>query len=279
MLFLFISVLASSTMSIVIRFGQDRTKTTYSTLAVNYLTCIICSLCFLGEGGIIPSLPKTNIALALGAFNGSVYLISLALQQYSIKKNGVVFPSVFSKIGGLMIPIFVSILFFGEKPALLQIIGSVFAAAAIIIMSRREDKQAVQSLSSLFLLFFIEGIASVMSKIFEETGSSALATHFILYTFSTAFILCTALVLYKKERPGIWELVCGVAIGIPNYFATRLLLRALRSVPAVIAYPVRSAGCILVVALAGLCLFHERLSKKQWCAIAMVILAVVLLSI
>lgn len=279
MLFLFIAVLMSSMMSIVIRFGQDRTNTTYSTLAVNYLTCIICSLCFLGESGVFPRQSGFSTALLLGAFNGSVYLISLVLQQYSIKKNGVVFPSVFSKIGGLMIPLLASVLFFGEKPLPVQIIGSVIAIAAIVMLSKREESHPLQSVSSLFLLFFIEGIASVMSKIYDEVGAPALSSHFILYTFSTAFILCTALVLCKKEKPGIWELLCGVGIGVPNYFATRLLLRALRSVPAVIAYPVRSAGCILVVALAGLLLFHEKLNKKQWAAIAMVILSVVLLSI
>lgn len=279
MLFLFISVLASSMMSIVIRFGQDRTKTNYSILAVNYLTCIICSLCFLGEGGIFPKQSGFSTALLLGAFNGSVYLISLALQQYSIRKNGVVFPSVFSKIGALMIPFLASVLIFGEKPLPVQIVGSLIALAAIIMLTKREENHSLQSVGSLFLLFCIEGIASVMSKVYDEVGSPALSAHFILYTFSAAFLLCTVLVLMKKEKPGIWELICGVAIGIPNYFATRLLLRALRTVPAVIAYPVRSAGCILVVALAGLLFFHEKLNRKQWCAIAMVILSVVLLSI
>lgn len=279
MLFLFITVFTSSMMSIVIRFSQDRTNTKYSTLAVNYLTCIICSLCFLGEGGVFPAVAGAKKTLLLGAFNGSVYLLSLALQQYSIRKNGVVFPSVFSKIGALMIPIFVSVLFFGEKPVFMQILGSVIAVAAIIILSQRGNEHSIQSVPSLFLLFFVEGIASVMTKVYEEIGSSALSTHYILYTFSTAFLLCSALVISNKEKPGIWELICGVAIGIPNYFSTRLLLRALRTVPAVIAYPVRSAGCILVVALAGLWFFHEKLNRKQWCAIGMVILSVVLLSI
>ena len=48
---------------------------------------------------------------------------------------------------------------------------------------------------------------------------------------------------------------------------------------AVIAYPTRSVAVILVVALAGVLFFREKLSRSQWIAVATIMAALVLLNI
>lgn len=68
-------------------------------------------------------------------------------------------------------------------------------------------------------------------------------------------------------------------IGIPNFYSSKFLLWALVDVPAVIAYPVYSVGTILVVTLAGVALFRERLEKRQWLALGMILTALVFLNI
>ena len=45
-----------------------------------------------------------------------------------------------------------------------------------------------------------------------------------------ALILCTVLVLYKKERPGLWEILFGIAIGAANFFSSKLFIRH-KSIP------------------------------------------------
>ena len=118
-----------------------------------------------------------------------------------------------------------------------------------------------------------------MSKVFEEVGDPALSEQFLLYTFAAALVLCAALMLRRKQRPGKWEVLFGLLIGIPNYFSARFLLRSLESLPAVIAYPTFSVGTILVITATGLGLFRERLSRRQWLAVAIILLALVLLNI
>ena len=91
--------------------------------------------------------------------------------------------------------------------------------------------------------------------------------------------MCGALVFVKQERPGKWEVLFGLLIGIPNYFSARFLLRSLEHVAAVIVYPTYSVATILVVTVAGLCLFKEHLTRRQWFAVATILVALVLLNI
>ena len=131
----------------------------------------------------------------------------------------------------------------------------------------------------LLLILLAGGGADVMAKLYEEWGNPALAPQFLLYTFGVALVLCIGLMLWKKERPGKAELVYGAAVGIPNYFCAKFLLASLESVPAVIVYPTFSVATILLVTLAGVALFKERLGKRQWAALGVILVALVLLNL
>ena len=71
----------------------------------------------------------------------------------------------------------------------------------------------------------------------------------------------------------------GVMIGVPNFFAAKFLLKSLQTLPAVITYPTFSVSTIIVVSLAGVCFFKEKLGKRQWGAIVGILVALVLLNI
>lgn len=277
MIFLIISIFASSAIGIVMRLSQGRIQSKTTMLAANYVTCMICALLYLGDSGVFPAALGLSTTLIIGVINGAIYLATLLLQEYSIKKTGVVLPSVFSRTGSLIVPLFISIVFFAERPGALQLTGAVLAIAAILAMNGGKRDGNIVMLP-LLALFFSDGMASAMAKVFEQTGNSELGSHFLLYTFSAALIFCVMLVILRKEKPGIKEAVFGVMIGVPNYFASRFLLLALGSIPAVIAYPIRSVGSILVLALAGILFFREKLTKRQWYAIAVILAAVFLLN-
>jgi len=123
------------------------------------------------------------------------------------------------------------------------------------------------------------GGGDAMSKVFEQMGNPTLSEQFLFYTFAAALILCAALAVYKKERPGLRDLFFGLLVGIPNYFSARFLLKALGHLPAVIVYPTYSVATIVTVTLAGLVFFRERLGKRQKIAIAIILAALVLLNI
>lgn len=71
----------------------------------------------------------------------------------------------------------------------------------------------------------------------------------------------------------------GRLVGVPNFCASRLLLAALTRLPAFVVYPCYSVGAILVISLCSVLLFHERLSRRQWGAVGMILAAVALLNL
>ena len=57
------------------------------------------------------------------------------------------------------------------------------------------------------------------------------------------------------------------------------ILGALETLSAVIVFPVFSVGGILMVTLAGILAFRERLNKQQWIGVCAILAALILLNI
>ena len=248
-------------------------------LAVNYIMCLLLSWAGTGFTDFFPAAPGLSLTAVLGGINGFLYLAGFLLLQMNIRKNGVVLSSTFMKLG-LLVSMLVSVIFFREMPGLLQWGGFILAVAAIILINYQPGTQKAESKLCLILALLAGGTADSMSKVFEELGNPFLSDHFLLYTFLAAFVLCVLLsIAGKKGRPGKWEWAFGLLIGIPNFYSAKFMLAALKTVPAVIVYPVCSVGTILVVTTAGVLLFKERLEKRQWAALAMILVALVLRNI
>lgn len=278
MAYLLLAVISSALVSIFMRLSTDHIKGKVSMIAVNYLMCLGIALGLTGPAALVPQTEGLGITLALSAVNGVLYLGSFMLLQINAQKNGVVLSAIFMKLG-LLVPITLSVLFFGEVPQMLQIAGFVLAVLAIVMINMGSGAQNVQFKTGLVLLLLGGGMADGMLKVFEQFGPAELSSQFLLYTFAVAFVLCTILMFARKERPGIKELLFGLLIGVPNYFSADFLLRSLASVPAVIAYPSFSVATILVVTLAGVLFFKEKLTKRQWIAVGVILVALVLLNI
>lgn len=279
MFFLLLAIVSSSMITIVMRLSEGRISGKISMLAVNYLTCMILSVIFTGTGSLFPKTGEIRLTFALGILNGLFYMLALVLMQYNIRRNGVVFSTVFAKVGGLLVPLAVSVSAFGEKPGIPQAAGALLAVVSMIVMNY--EKEQIQAGSKLLLiwLFLTEGCAAAMSKVYDEVGAIRFSGHFLLYTFTAAFLLCLLLILHNKEKHGQAEWIFGIMIGVANFFASRFLLKALEQVPAVVAYPLRGVAGIALVSLAGIVLFKERLKKRQWGAMGVILAAVALLNL
>lgn len=277
MLYLILAICSSAMVSICMRVSNAKVKNNTAMLCVNYFMCLMLSW---ADGGFSAWLPKEeglSTALLLGTANGILYLAGFVLLQSSIRKNGVVLSSTFMKLG-LLVSILVSILFFGELPSVLQWVGCALAVGAILLMNGPGGKAG----NILFLLALMgaNGMADGMSKFYEQWGTAALSGHFLLYTFAAALLGCLILTVKRGEGfPGKWDVGFGLLIGIPNFYSAKFLLGALGQIRAVVVYPVASVGTILTVTLAGVFLFRERLNRRQWAALGLILAALTLLNL
>ena len=278
MLFLTLAILSSAMVSIVMRVSSHRISGNLTMLAVNYL---ICSVVGAGYAKVSLWQPQTDgffLTVALGILAGILYLAGFVMLQRSVRKNGVVLSSVFMKLG-LLVPIILSLLLFHEIPTGAQIAGFLIALGAIVVINMKQEAGREQFGMGLILLLLLGGGCDAMSKIYEVYGNAALSEQFLFYTFLVAFVLCAVLVVRSRERFGWKELLFGTLIGVPNFFSAKFLLLALTSLPAVVVYPSFSVATLLIITLTGAVVFKERLSRRQWAALAAIVVALILLNI
>lgn len=279
MLSLILAIASSAMVSIIMRLSDRKVTGNIAMLTVNYLMCLVVSAAYAGFGNLFPAADGLPGALLMGSINGLLYLGGFVLLQINVRRNGVVLSSTFMKLG-LLVSIAVSVLFFHEVPDVLQVIGFVMAVAAIILINFKKSEEGTAGFKlGLILMLLAGGMGDAMAKIFGELGNPDLEPQFLMYTFLMALILCTGLMLYKKQLPGKWEILFGLLIGVPNYFSAKFLLGALESIAAVIVYPVYSVATILVVSMTGVLAFKERLEKRQWIGMGLILVALVLLNV
>ena len=280
MIYLILSVICNAMIGIVMRFSQGRVKGSHAMLSVNYIICLIAAAYDTGVDRIFTTQSGAGLTAILGIVTGLFFFLSLVYNQKAIASSGIVLSSILAKLGALLIPLLISIAFFGEVPKTVQVIGSVIAVASIILMNYDKNQTApTGSVVTLLILLVVEGLASSGSKVFGELAPEALSPNYLFWTFLSALTICTSVVVKNKEKMGLNEFVFGALIGIPNFLGARVTLLALKAIPAVIVYPVRSVGAIMITTLFGIVFFKEKLRKMQWVAMAAIIVALVLLNI
>lgn len=278
MVYLLLAIASSSLVSIVMRTSEKYVKGNHGMLAVNYVICTVMAAIYSNPGNLFPKTEGIGFTLGLGIGTGILYLAGLLLVQLNIQKNGVVLTAIFQKLG-LIVQVLISIVFFRERPEVIQMLGLLICLAAIILINFEKEQTAIQFKMGLLLILLVSGLCDGMSKIHEEMGNIALSEHFLFYTFGVALILCVVLILSKKEKVGGKDIGFGILLGIPNYFSARFLLKALNDIAAVIVFPTFSVATVVVITLSGLLIFKEKLSKKQWIGMGMILIALVLLNI
>ena len=276
MLNLILAMTFSMMITVIMRISEKYTQAEVAMLAANYLACAVMGILFTGTE-LFPSADGLYTTLGLGVFNGALFLGSFMLLKWNISRNGVVLPATFMRLG-VLVPTFLSIFAFGEKPGAVQIIGIVLALCAIVLMQGRGAGKA-ESIGGLVILLIAGGCADAMSKVFEVLGNPALKDHFLIYTFGVALVLCIIICIVRRQKPGLAELGFGVLLGVPNYLSTRFLIMSLTDVPAVIAYPTYSAGTIVLVTLVGMIGFREKLGRRKLIALGIILAALVLLNL
>lgn len=278
MIYLVLAILSSSAISICIKISDKFIKSSTALLLMNYLMCICLSLVYSKPfSGSAPAYGN-GFTLALGIINGFLYLGGFVLLQYNIVKNGLVMASLFSKLG-VLVPTLLSVVMFAEVPSVLQVCGLIVAILSIIIINSDKSAEYAGIKSALILLLLINGGADAMSKVFETYGNAAFENHFLLFTFMSAFALCGILLAYKKEKIQLAEILFGLVIGIPNFFSSKFMLAALKTVPAVIAFPTYNISAVVLITLAGCFIFKEKLITKQKIALIGILTALCMLNI
>ena len=282
MTYLILAIVSSSLISILMRLSENHIKNEMGMFMANYALCALLAIGFMDKSGPVLGYNDQHLTLTIGIMTGTLFLGGFLFLKYNMKYNGIVLASTFMKLG-VLIPTLMAIVVFGEIPTIMQIAGIGLAIIAIIIIHFDNDAQDGMETKAnkkiwLLVLLMLGGLGDSMCNIFEKIGPASGKDGFLLLAFFTAFVMTVLIVVIGKKKIHKEDILFGILVGIPNYFSARFLLAALGAIDAVIVYPTYSVATMVVIAIAGVVAFGEKISMKKGIALGVIAVAIALLN-
>lgn len=260
---------------------------TFQAIVVNYAVCVITSIAFLGYKPLLNEISGYQPSHFLLPFGlAFLFLCGFTLIAFATQNISISLSSVASRLS-LIIPVIFGFTFLRAKEtdhSLTTITGIIAVFIAIILISiptKKEDfkvkKQHLWVIPSLFLLTgIIDTSLTLSNKYFEENNlSQSLPTMIFFF----AFLLGGLLIIFRKNKIGIKELIGGLALGIPNFFSVYFLIKSLSYFHhnSAFIFPVNNLSVILLTTLISLFFYKERLSKINTFGLITSVIALALL--
>lgn len=278
MIYLITAALSITTLSLIMRKATLNTNTPWGVILGNYLTAATLTAAItLTSPRIIPS-PFT---IALGAATGITYTTGMYLNLTLMSKRGAAITSSMIQLA-VIIPISASVIIYGETITTTQLAGITLAVTSLpLLASKPNQKLKIDKtiLPMILITILVVGFSQTSSKILIQNGLQTQNNYFFLAIFTSATLLVTPIAYQNRKQIKKTDTIYGIGVGTFNLLSNRTLLLALTTLPGAIVFPVSSAGSLLMVTMAAIILFKEKVSRANITGIIMTLIAVVLINI
>jgi drug/metabolite transporter (DMT)-like permease len=266
-LFLTLALLSSVSIALLLKVFEQKHGNRIVIVASNYIAAGTLGFLLSRETQV------TAAALAFGSVVGLGFFIGFILLFLAVKKKGIASTITIGRLS-LAIPVGFSIFLWGEKPILIDII----ALSLIFFIILAWEGKAGKISPVLLTIFLVFGLLDSAMKFFKLEFPAMDDSSFLIIVFYSAMLWGWSYILVSRQKPGGRDIARGLFLGIPNYFSSYFLLKALGLIPAYVVFPFINIGIIILSALAGYLLFKEELGPKKVLLILLGILAVFFLS-
>ncbi len=286
MIYLILSVLASTLIFIIFKLFSKYNVDTLQAIIINYIVASISGIIAYSEPvdmGYVSNQGWFYGAIVLGIIFISVF----NLMAITTQKSGLSVAAVATKMS-LAIPIIFGIFVYNESTGTLKIIGIIIALVAVYLTSMKSAEGISISKKNLIfplLVFIGSGIIDTSLKFFE--------THYVAENdvpvfsatiFGFAAIIGVFTLIYKRIKGtltlSLKNCVAGIGLGIPNYFSIYFIIKALRyeNMDSSTVFTINNVAILLVSTIAGIIFFKERLILKNWIGIVLAILSIIMVA-
>ena len=224
------------------------------------------------------------------------YIISMIIGYKGLKYLELSICSPIQNTSGIITALLL-LIFFKEKLNIIAYIAFILIFIGIVWLSLIELKEnkddrkkfkknnTFKRILTLTILFplaycFIDGLGTFLDAIYLDYNSIISEDAALLayeFTFLIYSIICTAYLKFKKENISIpkekYKILAAIFETIGQFFYVYAM-----SGSSIIAAPIIGSYCILSMLLSRIFL-KEKLSKKEYCAIFIVIIGIVILGI
>ena len=282
MLFLLLSIICSVSVGILLKIAKRYSIDIVQVITVNYAFAIaLCYFSFSPDISVIDKNSPWEIYIPLAILLPSVFLILAS----SIKNMGIVKTDIAQRLS-LFIPILASYFIFQEQFSQFKIIGLAVAfPAMILILSRNKSADNNQNkwiYPALVLLGF--GIIDVFFKQIALQKSFPYTTS-LFVVFCLAFVVALLFTGYsvfvQKKKLQSVNFIFGSILGVLNFGNILCYLKAHKAFadnPSTV-FASMNMGVIILGSLAGILLFKEKVTLKNYVGIALALVAVVFITL
>ncbi len=233
------------------------------------------------SGGEFSPAASAGWALVTGLPSGFLYFLGFIYLQKAIRESGVSLAGSFSKMG-VLVPMLLAIILWNELPTGMQWIG-IFLALISILLTNIDFSNPSGIFGGvrpvLLILFLTVGLSEFSNKIYQRYGVLEMKSLFLFFVFTTALLISAWKTFNRRKRIHLSHFLAGIAVGIPNYFASFFLILSLSKLKTAVVFPVYSAGTIVLLSLAGWLFFKEKLKTRERIAVVLTVSALVLVNI
>ena len=303
MIYLFLATICSATIALIFKYTEGSNTNRYLITSSNYFIAFSTSLFMALYNGLFTGIVKEQSFIQefkfllsqdayilspyssliwgaiVGTLSGGFFFLSFIYYQKSVKENGVGISGCFAKLG-ILIPMIFSIIIWKEFPSTLQWIGILLSLVSILIVNLSpKSLEKFDIKPTIILLFIFGGMAEFSSKIYQQYGLNEYKDVFLFFIFFVAFLISIFFTIKQKSGFNKKDILTGFAVGIPNLFSSYFLILSLDSLQTSVAFPLYSAGSILLINIGGFLIFKEKVSRKNKFAIGLIVVALVLINI
>lgn len=256
---------------------------------VRMFLCVLIGLTIvvLAEGKAALGVGSSAIFISLMC--GAANAVSVVSWIVSVKNGAYMLPDIFGTLG-LIVPIVLSSLFFGEQVKPIQCFGFVVLLVAVYVMCSYNNtikkKLNCKSLLSLFLCGASNGIMSFSQKLYvrHAANSSIFAFNFYTYIFATVTLgICCLVLKDKKEEKadfslksvGVYIVIMSACLFMHSYFLTL----AAKYLDAVQLYPLNTGMTLVLSSVMSAVFFKERITPKCLAGIILTFAALLIINV
>ena len=256
------------------------------TISLQYtlISCAVSLVLFLAMNGFrFDCTPFLFVMSLLSA------LVGFGFTYFSFKSLGVInlsLYSLFSMLGGMVLPFLQGILFFGEPVTVANLICFTLIVLALLITVDFGGEKKRGGTVFYIGVFVLNGTSGVLAKILNsapfDKGSSPAVSYSVISGFISLLISGLLLLYFTNKNesplPKITlksNLVCG-ASGVINRVANYVLVLALVYVPSSVQYPMVTGGVMIFSTLACF-VMKNKPSKREMISVAVAFVALVIL--
>lgn len=270
-LFLFASIVAFGLLGIfhkVADHPECRPKMT--ALLLHFwggILALIYTICFDNKGLHVP-----DRVWLIGFCTGLVASLTLFAFQTALKYGKISTSWLIINLTGI-VPVLMSLLIFKEKlnPSKQVAILLVFIAMVMLWMDKKKDLKLADLQKStgattikskwlplMILTFFGQGLASSSQKVLVEAHVADYVWQFLIVFYWSGFLVILLMSVFREAKPNRREITTALVMAGCSVVGNATMTIALKSVKGAVAYPA-SSGSLIMVVLAGILFFKEKI--------------------